>query len=115
MSGLEIRMIEAWRIAAEDLGILVTAPVELGDTNGKIIACEVLVHAFGSSAGAIALSERTARQVQGRIRETKSWYSILHESYYAYDRKLFIDTLDDWGWFGKEEEKPGWYTGRPWS
>ena len=40
--------------------------------------------------------------------------SLLGESYRAYDRELFIDTLNDWGWYGGGDP-PSWYTGRPWS
>jgi hypothetical protein len=31
------------------------------------------------------------------------------------DRQFFIDTLDDWKWFGPEGKQPGWYTGKDWS
>jgi hypothetical protein len=32
-------------------------------------------------------------------------------AYSNYDRTAFVDTLNDWGWFGPEEQRPGWYTG----
>jgi hypothetical protein len=32
-----------------------------------------------------------------------------------YNRQLFIDTLNDWGWFGEKGAEPPWYTGKPWS
>ena len=40
--------------------------------------------------------------------------SFLSPTYEVYNRELFIDTLNDWGWRG-ETDPPAWYTGRPWS
>jgi hypothetical protein len=41
--------------------------------------------------------------------------SQLSDSYTHYDRQLFIDTLDDWQFFGPDAEKPVWYSGKSWS
>jgi hypothetical protein len=41
--------------------------------------------------------------------------SVLFPTYEEYKRELFIDTLDDWQFFGSERERPPWYTGKPWS
>jgi hypothetical protein len=35
--------------------------------------------------------------------------------YSEYDRTNFVDTLNDWGWFGAQDQTPAWYTGQPWS
>ncbi|MGO9977392.1 MAG: hypothetical protein ACLP01_32215 [Solirubrobacteraceae bacterium] len=37
-------------------------------------------------------------------------WSALGESYLHYDRTLFIDTLNDWGWCS-EGAPPSWYSG----
>jgi hypothetical protein len=29
-----------------------------------------------------------------------------------YERKSFIEALQDWGWFGNASSAPGWYRGR---
>lgn len=40
----------------------------------------------------------------------------MNEGAYAdYDREVFVDTLNDWGWFGDAQRAPAWFTGRPWT
>jgi len=41
--------------------------------------------------------------------------SILGPGYTLYDRQVFIDTLDDWQFFGSEAERPSWYSGTSWT
>jgi hypothetical protein len=41
-------------------------------------------------------------------------FSQLSPWYLRYDRALFVDTLNDWGWFG-EGPLPSWYSGEPWT
>jgi hypothetical protein len=48
-------------------------------------------------------------------RDTQLYVSRLADSYATFDRKLFIETLNDWGWFAQDRAAPHWYTGRPWS
>ena len=49
------------------------------------------------------------------IRSRLGYYgSNLFPPYRIYDRQLFVDTLNDWGWFGRPGEEPPWYTGKPW-
>jgi hypothetical protein len=33
----------------------------------------------------------------------------LYEPYEAYNRALFVETLNDWGWFGPTGMAPDWY------
>ena len=43
------------------------------------------------------------------------YYSSLSAEVYShYDRAEFIDTLNDWQYFGLPEHKPLWYSGIPW-
>ena len=50
------------------------------------------------------------------IPEKYGYYcSALNPSEYSkYDKKKFIDTLNDLGFYGDESAKPDWYTGEPW-
>ncbi len=42
--------------------------------------------------------------------------SMLDERSYAkYSRDLFVDTLNDWGWYGPEYGSPQWFSGQPWT
>ena len=43
------------------------------------------------------------------------YVSFLAPSYDDFDRELFVATLNDWGWKGREGAAPEWYTGEPWS
>jgi hypothetical protein len=51
----------------------------------------------------------------GDCRTAEGYYcSNLALSYRSYKRQHFIDTLNDWGWFGPAALPPAWYTGKPW-
>jgi len=49
------------------------------------------------------MSEISQRKIAG-------WLSILFPVYRNYDRGRFIETLEDWGWFG-EGSPPDWFRG----
>ena len=50
------------------------------------------------------------------IPEENGYYcsALNFEHYKNYDRQYFIDTLNDWGYFGDASKKPHWYTGQSW-
>lgn len=101
--------------AADDLGIRVTAPVELRDTSGTPFACEALVHDFGSPKGAVVVSAKTERRVRQNLRSLGEELCVIRAERRraaAYNRKHFVDELLDWGWFGKAGAEPGWYSER---
>jgi len=103
---------EAWRQAAADLGIRVVAPVELS-VDGKTERFEAHILDFGGPKGTVV----TGRDGEwGDLRKRHGYYySNLFPSYRTYARQHFIDTLNDWGWFGEKGKEPAWYTGKPWS
>ena len=100
-------MITAWEEAAQDLGL-------------EIITCfkannrEYLVYIkhFGSKEGTVIMDLNDPNELnQGEV--PGFFGSKLNpEVYNKYDRDVFIDTLEDWGWFGPIEERPDWYTGK---
>ena len=101
-------MIDAWEVAARELGIVVRRPFQLDE-----IEFPVLVVDFGSRDGALPLlagdDERFAV-----ARRAGYFASLLNpERYCVFDRQLFEDTLNDWRWFG-EGTAPAWYTGKAW-
>lgn len=115
-TGLDRKLIERWRRAAEDLGIRVVAPVELRDPAGRPFLCEVFVHDFGSPAGAVVVSQRTERRLRPRLRamDERPWLCIEgRRQPRAYSRPAFIEALEDWGWFGEPGGQPDWYVERP--
>jgi hypothetical protein len=108
------KIANAWLIAAQELGIIVTAPYALETGLGQY-AFIAHVHNFGSPKGTL-LDEYN--NFEGLIKATSEQgyiFSCLSESYEIYERQLFIDTLNDWQWFGDVDKKPDWYTGKPWS
>jgi hypothetical protein len=96
----------AWREAGTDLGIRVVAPFSLVTSGGDSVLYEMFLPDFGGPKGIIAGS--FARD-DGNMRKMQGYYSSdLADRYRKYDRDLFIDTLNDWRWFGEEaENQPG--------
>ena len=107
-------IVSAWLEAASDLGVTVIAPYRLGRIGDQTLLCEALLPDFGSQAGAIAITARSRRRTRPILREANRWHSELGDGYANYKRKLFVETLNDWGWYGQEHLKPDWYTGEPW-
>ncbi|MFZ5720853.1 MAG: hypothetical protein ACOY5Y_15445 [Pseudomonadota bacterium] len=108
-------MIALWLAAADDLGIRVTAPVELRDKAGAVFACEAFVPDFGSPTGGYVLSRKTERRVRQHLRNTEHeiWWSGGERRQPAtYVRSHFIAELVDWGWFGARGDEPAWYRER---
>jgi len=107
---------EAWKAAAIDLGFTFVAPFELED-EGRKIRYVGLVRDFGSENGMlIFVSEAFASEPWAGVAKKNGFgYSCLGQSYEAYERKLFIETLDDWGWSSKDRPPPSWFTGAPWT
>lgn len=96
----------SWREAADDLGIEV-------ETSGEAI----VVLSFGRRQGTLCWMLHAApgaEDLRSVAKQRGMFWSELSSSYLRYDRDLFIDTLNDWGWCG-EKEPPSWYTGKPWS
>lgn len=112
-NGLEARLVEQWQHAARDLGIRVTAPIELQDASGQPFTCEALVHDFGSATGGVVVSAKTERRFRAQLRSVrdKLWVSR-SGPLIGYNRKYFIDELVDWGWFGERGGEPRWYSER---
>jgi hypothetical protein len=111
-------LVRAWRQAAEDLAIVVRSPFTLAaSSDGGAIECIALIEHFGSPNGTVVVGRhgssepaRLMAKAQGRF------FSLIDEaSYSSYDRSFFIETLNDWGWFGELSQAPEWYTGQAWS
>lgn len=107
------KLISAWRKAEKDLLIKIIAPFDLTDENGQEINYWLLVKDFGSKHGTLILSADDTTDFG--IAEKHGYYcsALNTKSYDKYDRELFIDTLNDWGYFGDEANKPKWYNGEP--
>lgn len=101
-------MIGAWDEAEKDLGIKVNPRLTLELKNG--IKNFVQIKDFGGTKGTIVTLSPDTQDFK-ELQELGFYCSALGESYSAYDRNLFIDTLNDWGFFGEANKKPTWYSG----
>jgi hypothetical protein len=104
---------QAWLEAAKDLGIRVAAPFTVQSGDGRLFTYEAHVLDFGGAKGSvIGVLDDKLRD----LRATQGYYiSNLAPTYRRYDPQFFIDTLNDWGWFGPTAIRPAWYTGKSWS
>src|ERR1700732_4228394 len=103
----------AWRNAGADLGIRIAAPFAVQVSEHEIVLYEAHVQEFGGPKGTVVgvLDDKL-----DDCRAARGYYgSNLSPSYRSYSRALFIDTLNDWGWFGPSALRPSWYTGKLWS
>jgi hypothetical protein len=111
-------VVAAWLEAAHDLGLRIIAPYLLVDeNNGTEFECISLVKDFGSAQGTIVATRHShSGPIQSVAQQQGRFCSFIDENAYAeYERKLFIGTLDDWGWFGEPSAAPNWYTGEAWT
>jgi len=115
MSDLNEKITAAWLEASKDLGIAVVVPYRVETTGPTPLWSEAFIPDFGSPTGAVVISSMSRRMVRPVLREGKRWHSELGNGYGKYSRQHFIETLNDWGWFGQEHLRPDWYTGDPWS
>jgi hypothetical protein len=108
-------LINCWKEAAEDLNFKIITPFILLTSDNTKISFPVLIEKFGSKLGTLVLSNEDMTNFYVP-REYGYYCSVLSdEGYSIYKRDYIIDTLNDWGYFGDDSEKPSWYTGQPWS
>jgi hypothetical protein len=93
---------QSWREAGTDLGIDV-----------EVTGDGVLIPDFGSHAGMLCALRRTQDGWEELRREAEAsgaGWSALGHGFLQYNREMFVDALNDWGWFGNGPA-PTWYTG----
>ena len=106
---------DAWRQAAAELGIRVVAPFKLMLETDEAEWFEAHILDFGGPMGTVAGNQDSGYGPNEPRKRLGYYASNLHPPYRIYARQLFIDTLDDWGWFGEPGKEPPWYTGKLWS
>jgi hypothetical protein len=109
-------MAQAWLDAAVDLGIRVQHPFEFKTKSGRVVITSgVYLPDFGNWHGMLLPCRFDPDEIGALADDTDFALSALAPSCYEpYDREQYIDTLNDWGWFGPEETRPSWYTGAYW-
>ncbi len=106
----ENEMVQSWHEAAKDLNVDIQSPFTFL-TNERELTFQLLIKNFGSRNGTLVYS--TDRMDSIDVPQKYGYYcSVLNPlSYNNYDRELFIETLNDWGFYGNKEDKPEWYVG----
>jgi hypothetical protein len=110
-------MAQAWLDAAEDLGIRVQHPFSFSTATGATATTQgVFLPDFGGLEGTLLMCRFDTDEIYDLAEQTPYYRPALNpNSYEPYRRELYIDTLNDWGWFGKRSAQPSWYTGRTWA
>ena len=115
MTDTEAKVVAAWKEAAADLGFRFTSPFVFTAPDGRCHEHIGLVHQFGRRIGAvISVLDEPSEQIPRPAGDDYYW-SILGPGYGRYERQSFIDTLDDWQFFGSDAERPSWYSGASWT
>lgn len=101
-------MAVAWRRAAEDLGIRFVSPFVMG-LDGVNYWCSGWLPDFGCPRGTV-IADRYCVDEIFDVTDALGYYaSGLNPRYYeTYCREQFVETLSDWGWFGRSEDAPSW-------
>jgi hypothetical protein len=105
---LSSTLIEAWRMAAQDLRIEIVVPYVLWLRDGERVQADLLVKDFGPMLIGTEAAEETFRRLSDQLAAEGYGYSIFCGEELAYDREQFIAILRDWGWTGAEEQRPAW-------
>ncbi len=111
MTDIEAKVVAAWHQAAADLGIQFTSPFTVTLADGRVVESLGLVHHFGRRVGTTisVLDEPSSKKV--RLKADPDYFtSILGSAYARYVRDVFIETLNDWGYFRTSCESPAWYS-----
>ena len=104
------KIINAWKEASIDLKIEIETPFFLLTDRG-LIKYDLLIKNFGRENGALIITIDDMSEFNTAEKFGFFCSALNPDVYYKYDRENFIDTLNDWGYFGVAEKKPDWYTG----
>lgn len=107
------KFVQAWLEAAKDLNIRVIHPFTFKTHTGvEVESVGVYLPDFGSKNGTLLTCRFDSDEIMDIADETNYYQSGLNpHSYEPYERELYIDTLNDWGWFGVKTDAPEWFSG----
>lgn len=102
----------AWIQACADLGIDVVVPASVS-LGSRTISALALLPEFGAPSGMVIFGHRGSDQDctvdEIALVSAGYGYSYLGASYETYERDLFIDTMNDWGWSSATRPPPRWF------
>jgi len=101
----------AWRSAAADLGIRFESPFRF-EYRATVYWCSGWLPDFGGPTGTIIAGRDTVDDFLDAADGAGYYTSGLNPLHYeTYDRKLFVETLNDWVWYGDPSQSPPWFSG----
>jgi len=108
------QFLEAWKTAALELKLKIEIPFSIKLENEKEILVPLRIENFGSNQGTIVST--VDEMLSFKLLQQNGFYCSALDtlSYSVFDRDLFIDTLNDWGFYGDSSDQPDWYTGCAW-
>ena len=112
VSSRSSRLIEAWRTASHDLGIVVETPFTLVLASGGRIDADVLVKDFGSPQGMLLSTDPGVFHAFDKeiVSAGYGYSALVSPVYESYDPHVFMEVLNHWSWAGTEEDRPTWST-----
>jgi hypothetical protein len=95
--------ISSWLQAAAELDFVVIHPFVFHSKDGRMAtSVGVFIPDFGSQFGTLLTCRFDSDEVCDLADNTDYCRSALNpNSYEPYKRELYVETLRDWGWFGK--------------
>jgi hypothetical protein len=102
-------MSRAWQEAATNLGIAVVAPFEVAG-----VSFAAYLPDFGGPRGMVITGLPSTEEEAVTASDAGLYLSRVSDVYAEFDRSQFQAALDDWGWYGPAEKRPGWYAGTAW-
>lgn len=106
-------MAQAWIDASNDLGIVVVHPFKFRTNNGNEATTQgVFLPDFGSPDGTLLLCRFDSDEIGELAEDLDYFQSGLSPFHYEpYQQEVFIEALNDWGWFGSQDRVPTWFAG----
>jgi hypothetical protein len=106
-------MAKAWLEAGADLGIRVVHPFTFTNRTGaSATTVGVYLPDFGAPSGTLLTCRFDSDEVDEAAEETDFFISALSpRTYEPYRREVFVEALNDWGWFGPRDSAPPWFAG----
>lgn len=105
------RLIQEWKKIAKDLGLEIIAPYKLEIKKNEFIVVDIFLKYFASEIGILIVSDYSIiKKWEEEIDNLGYAYSVLEplDNIESYDREVMIEVLNEWGWDGPDDKKPGW-------
>jgi hypothetical protein len=106
-------MAEAWKKGAEEIGFVLISPFSFTGRDGRTYSATGYLPHFGDHSGALIVSRFDDDGVAEAGDEMGYYVSGLSpDDYEKYQRGAFLETLNDWGWWGPGDHVPSWFRGK---